>query len=73
MILLHIWKKQLVIGGPPVVFQGTGSFFTDGGTFKSDNGKHESDLYYMSLRPLEGYPQMHFPSQRTKTGGHFTS
>lgn len=53
--------------------KGTGSFFTDGGTFKSDNGKHESDLYYMSLRPLEGYPQMHFPSQRTKTGGHFTS
>jgi len=53
--------------------RGTGSFFTDGGAFKSDNGKHEADQYYMALRPLEGYPQMHFASQRTRTGGYFTS
>mmetsp|Transcript_10246 Transcript_10246/g.25089 ORF Transcript_10246/g.25089 Transcript_10246/m.25089 type:complete len:439 (-) Transcript_10246:230-1546(-) len=50
---------------------GVMSFFTAGTLSVSDNGIANAERYYAHVRPKEGLPRIHYPSQTTGSGYRF--
>lgn len=53
--------------------KGVMSFFTAGTLSVSDNGNSNAERYYAHVRPLEGGPRIHYPSQTTVSGYKFSN
>jgi hypothetical protein len=51
--------------------RGVMSFFTAGSTSVSDNGNANAERYYAHVRPKEGLPRIHYPSQTAVSGYKF--
>ncbi|KAK3233427.1 hypothetical protein CYMTET_56273 [Cymbomonas tetramitiformis] len=68
------WKKDIAIvdkANHLTAKYGTQSFFTPGQTSISDNGKSAAERFYHVVRPREGLPRIHYPSQTTDCGSVF--
>ena len=51
--------------------KGVMSFFTAGTLSVSDNGNSNAERYYAHVRPQEGLPRIHYPSQTAVSGYKF--